>query len=153
MPPTIILPDFGAEWPFKRTQNPHYNEPLCIANAQWVKSFNLLQGKAQIVFDACDFPLFASLIYPRGDPFFFRCAVDFLEWTFLIDELGDQSDVASCRKLTSGIMDILWCVTSTGFLIAPIARTYVQGPTQRSSSDTDRHRKPDGEVSSHKYPE
>jgi len=106
-PPTIILPDFSGEWPFKRTQNPHYNESVCIANAKWIKGFNLLHGKAQTVFDACNFPLFVSLVYPRGDLFLLRCNIDFMEWTFFLDDLGDQSDVASYRILSLGVMDVL----------------------------------------------
>jgi hypothetical protein len=116
MAPTFTLPDFAPEWPFKRTQNPHYNESLCIANAGWMKSLNLLQGKAQISFDACNFPLFVSLVYPRADPLLLRLSLDYMDWCFFLDELGDPSDSTSYKKLTSGVMDVLRSVKYNVFL-------------------------------------
>jgi hypothetical protein len=117
MAPTFTLPDFAAEWPFKRTQNPHYKESLCIANAEWMKSLNLLQVEKQISFDACNLPLFASLVYPRVNPLLLRLSLDFLEWTFFLDELCDQSDSTSeYQKLTSDVMDVLWSVKYIVFL-------------------------------------
>jgi hypothetical protein len=107
MAASITLPDFAAQWPFKRTQNPHFNESICKAHDEWMTNLNLLHGKAKAAFDGCNFPLFVSLLYPRANPILLRLSMDFIDWCFFLDELADPSDCASYRKLTVGVMEVL----------------------------------------------
>jgi hypothetical protein len=104
----LTLPDFATEWPFKRTENPHYNESVRASNAEWISSFNLLHGKARTAFDACNIPIFVSLIYPRANPHLLRLSTDYMGWAFCLDELGDLlADKASYQKFAKGVMDVL----------------------------------------------
>ncbi|KAI0062482.1 terpenoid synthase [Artomyces pyxidatus] len=108
MPSTsqLVLPDSLAQWPWKRTINPHYAEVKAESDA-WIQGLRAFGPKAQKAFDMCDFALLAALTYPNLDKEELRIGCDLIVLLFVFDDYSDQVDGEGVQAYVDMVMDAI----------------------------------------------
>lgn len=94
---TYVLPDLLCiSTPFKPSMNPHWAKAASESSA-WVSSYNIFSDQKLTEFIACSLELLTAYTYPHADYDSFRTCCDFMNLTFVIDELSDLQNGEDAR--------------------------------------------------------
>ncbi|KAK0634211.1 isoprenoid synthase domain-containing protein [Immersiella caudata] len=100
----VKIPDFMANWPFKRQLNSHYRA-VRAASREWLRHFSLFEGKPYDAFHRCNFHWLAMLSYPKMNPSMVGCGLMILFYAF--DEYTDVENGVGVRELADTMIDAL----------------------------------------------
>ncbi|KAM7203272.1 terpenoid synthase, partial [Rhypophila sp. PSN 637] len=97
----VKIPDFLANWPWKRVLNPHYETVKAETDA-WIESFDLSKdAKSQDAFERCQAPRLAALAYSHMGEDQLRVGSDSMALLYTYDEYTDVSDEVQARNLAN----------------------------------------------------
>ncbi|KAK4209928.1 isoprenoid synthase domain-containing protein [Rhypophila decipiens] len=104
----IKLPDFLANWPWKRELSPHY-EMVKTETDSWVRSFGFFKdAKSQDAFDRVQTPRLAALAYLHMNKDQLRMASDFIALLYVYDEYTDVADEQEAQSLGQIVLDAMY---------------------------------------------
>ena len=97
------LPDLLSLCPWQASFNPHYEE-AAAASSHWVLSYapSLIEASDRLkFFEEKGSELLCAWVYPYADPEGLRTCCDFINFTYIIDEVSDRQG-GTDAKLTAG---------------------------------------------------
>jgi hypothetical protein len=102
---TFIIPDVLKNWPFKRRDNPAFNEVLA-EHRKWFQSLKT-NAKYQKTFEGCNAALLCAIAYPDAPANHVRIGADLLLLEFVIDDVADNLTTAEATAYANIIKDVV----------------------------------------------
>ena len=108
-PRSYRLPDLRSLCPWKGLFNPHY-EVASVEASKWVLQYApaAIPSKDRIpFFEQKGCPLLAAWTYPYADAEKLRTCCDFLNITFVVDEVSDRQDGKDAEATAATVLNAM----------------------------------------------
>ena len=100
----IVIPDLAARCTFPFKVSPLY-EALSVESREWYsESDRAPMDEKHAEYDSLNPALLAAMVYPDADGPRLRVCIDFIAWTFYLDNLTDDMDNTGNRTVGEVIM-------------------------------------------------
>ena len=128
IPKSYRLPNLHALCPYQASINPHY-EKVAKASAQWVLSFNVINGKKLEFFREKNSQLLCAWTYPCAEPEKLRICCDFTNLLFAVDSISDDQNTEDAyhtgRIIVNTVKDDKF---DDGSVLCKMTKEYVSPP-------------------------
>ena len=108
-PSSYRLPDLRSLCPWKGSFNPHYDS-ASLGSSQWVLQYTslLIPSKERIpFFEQKGSELLAAWVYPYADAEQLRTCCDFINYTYVIDEVSDVQGVQDAQTTGATVLNAM----------------------------------------------
>jgi len=122
----FTLPDLLALCPFPWSTNPH--KGAAAAAAAWVDSFNIFSDRKRAFFLQSSCELLVSHTFSYAGYEEFRTCCDFVDLTFVIDEISDEQSGAGARETGDAFLRAMGEEPCDGSVVSRMTKEYALVP-------------------------